>query len=401
MFISFFLDLRRNGIRCSLQEYLDLLQSLRSGLGGPDLDDLYAISRSLLVKREEQFDAFDRVFGQYFRGKESPQNEPLTEIPEEWLREELTRVLSPEELAEWEASGGMEALIEQLRQGNSSDQEGEGYGPGNTRPEGSDGTYEDGERRGGKSKDRNARKVWETRQYANLDENAELNTRNLKMALRRLRILTREGRGEELDLGQTIRRTSENAGMLDIRMQAPRRNHVKVLLLLDIGGSMDDHIELCSRLFSAAKHEFKHLEFYYFHNCVYEYVWRDNRRRFSERIPTWQLLNTYNRDYKVIWVGDAAMSPVEILYPGGSVEHHNPESGQVWLQRFLEHYPSNVWLNPSPDYGWNYFPSTGLIRKMFDLRMFPLTPAGIRLAMKSLKDRRIHYGDEDSARTFR
>ncbi|MEL6849943.1 MAG: VWA domain-containing protein, partial [Bacteroidota bacterium] len=253
----------------------------------------------------------------------------------------------------------------------------------------------------GQSKHRNAIKVWDKRQYANLNGKVELNTRNLKLVLKRLRVLTREGVADELNLKDTIRKTSENAGYLDIQMRPTRRNKVKVLLLFDIGGSMDDHVRICSELFSAAKYEFKQLEFYYFHNCLYDYVWKDNRRRHGERIPTWDLLNRYKRDYKVIFVGDAAMSPVEIMYKGGSVEYWNEEPGIVWMQRMQDHFEHMIWINPNPEYSWNYFESTSILRRFMKFRMFPMTLEGIQLGMKALKDHRMTYGDEHNAQTYR
>jgi uncharacterized protein with von Willebrand factor type A (vWA) domain len=406
MFINFFFQLRESGIRTSLREYLLLLEALDQQVVRPDLEEFYYLSRALLVKHEGQLDRFDVLFGQYFQGKEGNGPEPMDDIPEEWIRAQLQRVLSPEEIEALESMGGLDALMQrfqELMQEQQDRHEGgnKWIGTGGSSPYGNDGFNPEGFRIGGKSRHRNAIKVWNKREFANLDDQMELNTRNIKLALKGLRVLTREGLPDELDLKGTIRKTSENAGMLDISMVPSRKNRVKVLLLLDAGGSMDDHVEMCSQLFSAARHEFKHLEHYYFHNCLYESVWKDNRRRYAERIPTWELLNTYNRDYKVIFVGDAAMSPIEILYQGGSVEHWNEEPGMEWLLRIKERFPSLVWINPNPEYHWNYYPSTEILRKFTDFRMYPMTLAGIQGAMRALRDPRRRYGDAGNAETHR
>ncbi|MEO0472511.1 MAG: VWA domain-containing protein [Bacteroidota bacterium] len=409
MFIDFFFLLRQHGIKCSIKEYLHLMEALDKGVIGPDLEAFYYLSRSILVKHEGQLDAFDVLFGKYFKGKEGMKNEDFwKEVPEEWLRAELEKMINPEDLEAIEAMGGLDALIERFKElMEQQDEQHEGgntyIGAQGTSPYGNDGNNPEGFKIGqGKgSGNRNGIKVWDKRRYANLNDQMELNTRNLKMVLKRLRILTREGIPDELDLNKTIRKTSENAGMLDIKMRPTRRNRVKVLILFDIGGSMDDHVELCSRLFSAAKYEFKHMEYYYFHNCLYDFVWKDNSRRYSERISTWELLNKYNRDYKVIFVGDAAMSPVEIMYAGGSVEHWNQEPGMVWLQRMKEHFSHLVWINPNPPYAWNYYKSTEILRKFTDYRMFPMTLDGITQAMKGLKDLRIRFGEEGDAEAYR
>ena len=405
MFIDFFLNLRQNGIKTSIREYLDLLNALDQAVVKPDLEEFYYLARTALVKHEGQLDSFDILFGQYFQGKEGMSDEFWESVPEEWIRAELEKIIDPEDLKAIEEMGGLDALMERFKQLMAEqDEKHEGgnqwIGTGGTSPFGNGGFHTEGFRIGGKGKHRNAIKVWEKRQYANLNDKLELDTRNIKLLLKRLRVLTREGLPNELDLKKTIKKTSENAGMLDIQMVPSRKNRVKVLLLLDIGGSMDDHVEMCSRLFSAARHEFKHLEYYYFHNCLYDYVWKDNRRRFAERIPTWQLLNTYNKDYKVIFVGDAAMSPIEIMYQGGSVEHWNEEPGMVWLQRLKEQFPYLCWINPNPEYSWNYYKSTEILRKFTDFRMFPMTLEGIQLAMRSLKDLRVHYGNENSSKAF-
>lgn len=406
MFISFFLKLRQHGIKCSIKEYLDLMEGLQQGVVEGDLEEFYFLARASLVKHEGQFDAFDVLFGEYFHGKEGMSKDFWKDIPEEWLRAEMEKVIDPEDLKAIEEMGGLDELIdrfkklmeEQERRTEGGDQN---IGTGGTSPFGNNGYNPKGFRIGqDKSRHRNAIKVWDKRKYANLSDKAELNTRNIKLLLKRLRVLTREGMQDELDLNGTIRATSDNAGYLDIKMRAPRKNRVKVLLLLDIGGSMDDHVEMCQRLFTAARHEFKHLEYYYFHNCLYEFVWKDNNRRHQERISTWELINKYNKDYKLIYVGDAAMSPIEIMYQGGSVEHWNEEPGMLWLQRMKDHFPYMAWINPNPEYAWNYYQSTELLRKYMDYRMFPMTLDGIQQAMKSLKDLRVKFGDPNSSKSY-
>ncbi|MEZ4772480.1 MAG: VWA domain-containing protein [Bacteroidia bacterium] len=406
MFIDFFLSLRQNGVTTSIREYLDLLEALDKNIAGDDLEEFYYLARTILVKHEGQLDTFDVLFGKYFHGKDGMNDDFWEKVPEEWLRAELEKIIDPEDLKAIESLGGLDALLERFKQLMAAQDErhegGEQWiGTGGQSPFGAEGFNPEGFRVGPNSTGRrNAIKVWDKRQYANLNDKLELNTRNIKVLLKRLRVLTREGHADQLDLNGTIRKTSENAGMLDIQMVPSRKNRVKVLLLLDIGGSMDDHVEMCSQLFSAARHEFKHLEYYYFHNCLYDFVWKDNRRRHGERIPTWQLLHTYNKDYKVIFVGDAAMSPIEIMYRGGSVEHWNEEPGMIWLQRMKEQFPYMAWINPNPEYAWNYYKSTEILRKFTDFRMFPMTLEGIQLAMKSLKDLRIRYGNEGSLQTY-
>ncbi|MCI4668661.1 MAG: VWA domain-containing protein [Bacteroidia bacterium] len=407
MFLQFFYKLRLNGIKVSLMEYLALLASLEKEIIGPSIEEFYFLCRSLWVKQEGQLDAFDVLFGQYFRGKEGMGGEIFDDIPEEWLRAELEKVIDPEDLAAIESLGGLEALMDRFKELMEKQEErtqggSENIGTAGTSPFGNNGFNPEGWRMGqAGSRYRNALKVWDKRQFANLNDKVELNTRNIKMVLKRLRVLTREGREDELDIDKTIRSTSENAGYLDIKMRPSRRNRVKVLLLLDVGGSMDDHVELCSELFSAARHEFKHLEYYYFHNCLYEHVWKDNRRRFSQKIPTWELINTYNEDYKVIWVGDAAMSTTEIMYRGGSVEHFNEETGMEWLLRMKQHFPFMAWINPNPAYQWRYYESTAILRRYMGNKMFPMTLEGIQLAMKALKDGTTTYKDNDEMNTYR
>lgn len=404
MFINFFYELRKHGIKTSIKEFLHLMEALKEGLCGPSIEDFYYLSRSILVKHEGQLDRFDVLFGKYFEGMIGAEEEFWEEIPEEWLKEELLKILDPEDLEELESLGGLDALMERFKELlKEQDERHEGgnkwIGTGGSSQFGHGGFNKEGFRVRGKSKHRNATKVWGQRNYANLDDRQELNTRNLKLILKRLRELTREGIPDELDMDDTIRKTSENAGYLDISMVPSKKNRVKVLMLFDIGGSMDDHVELCSRLFSAARHEFKHLEYYYFHNCLYESVWKDNRRR-GERISTWDLIHKYNKDYKLIFVGDAAMSPIEIMYKGGSVEYWNEEPGMVWLQRMKEHFPNMAWINPNPSYEWRYYESTEILRKFVDFRMFPMTMEGITLAMKSLKNPKINFGDSNNSQTY-
>lgn len=400
MFLDFFLLLRQHALPVTLPEYLTLLSALRSDVGGTSVEDFYFLSKTALVKHEQHLDLFDRLFGEYVTGKQSAPPEALPDVPPDWLRDALENQLTDKEKAELEALGGLDALWQRLRELlDEQDERHEGgskwIGTGGTSPFGTNGANEQGfkMKSGDKSEssgNRSAAKVWEQRAYKNLDDSLELNTRNLKMALRRLRILTREGVEDELDIDGTIDGTSRNAGYLDIRMQPSRKNRVKVLILFDVGGSMDEHVELCSHLFSAARYQFKHLEFMYFHNCVYETLWKDNARR-KDRIPTWEVLHKYNKDYKVIFVGDAAMSPYEITSAKGSVEHYNPEAGIVWLDRFKTQYPHLVWLNPNVAAYWQYTQSTQLIRNWSGNRMFPLTLNGLEQAMKSLKNPKITF----------
>lgn len=406
MFLQFFYKLRLHGIKVSLMEYLALLEGLDTQLIGPSLEDFYFLCRSLWIKHEGQLDTFDVLFGQYFRGKEGMGDDFFDEVPEEWLRAEMEKVIDPEDLKAIESLGGLDALMERFKELMEKQEERteggkDNIGTGGTSPFGNNGFNPEGWRMGqAGSRYRNALKVWDKRQFANLNDKVELNTRNIKMVLKRLRVLTREGRADELDLDKTIRSTSENAGYLDIKMRPTRKNRVKVLLLLDVGGSMDEHVELCSELFSAARHEFKHLEYYYFHNCLYDHVWKDNRRRYNEKIPTWELLNTYNNDYKVIWIGDAAMSTTEIMYRGGSVEHFNEETGMEWLLRMKQQFPYMTWINPTPEYQWLYYESTAVLRRFMDYRMFPMTLEGIQLAMKSLRDSTVTFKKDDGRQTY-
>ena len=396
MFLTFFYLLRDNGIPVSLHEYLTLMKAMKNEVGTYSIDDFYFLSKSIFIKNEAHLDRFDLLFGKHFKGIDFLPENFFKTIPEEWLRKNFEKLLTEEEKKMIEAMGGLDKLMERFRQLMEEQKErheggNKWIGTGGTSPFGANGYNPEGFRVGQEgSRNRSAVKVWDKRDFANLDETIELNTRNIKVALKRLRVFTREGLAEELDIDETIRKTSDNAGMLDIKLVASEKNRVKVLLLLDIGGSMDDYIELCSQLFSAAKHEFKHMEFFYFHNCIYETMWKDNERR-HDRIPTFEILHRFNRDYKVIIVVDATMSPYEIVSKGGSVEHYNDETGLAWLQRVKEHFDSVVWLNPSAERGWNYFESTNIIRDVFDHRMFPLTVEGLTKAMKALKNGKLQY----------
>lgn len=395
-FIGFFLLLRELRLPVTLAEFLTLLEVLaHNPAKGWGIAEFYALARAALVKREKHFDLFDQAFAHYFGGVHLLRDEFFTaELPTEWLRAELRKQLSPEEIAQLEALGGPDALRERfeelLREQRKRHAGGNRWiGTGGTSPFGNSGVNPAGYRVGGENSGngmRRALKVWEQRRYRNLRDDVELNTRNLKRALSRLRVLDRDGSPDELDIDGSIAATARNAGLLDLQFRPEERNRVKVLLLLDVGGSMDDHIALSERLFSAAKHQFQRLTTQYFHNCLYESVWPDNRRRFHDRLPTLELLQRHRPDTKVIFVGDAAMSPWEIVAPGGSVEHHNPEPGTAWLQRILDHFPAVVWLNPVPEKHWRYVESTRLIHRQFGHRMFPLTVGGIDRAMRCLRN---------------
>ena len=394
MFISFFYDLRKAGLPVSLNEYLALMEAMKAGIAGYAVDDFYYLSRAILVKDERNLDKFDRVFASLFKGLEgggAVSGEELTSaIPEEWLRRLAEKFLTEEEKAQIQALGGwdklMETLAQRLAEQKDRHQGGNKWvGTAGTSPFGAYGYNPEGVRIGQEqSRHRRAVKVWDKREFRNLDDQVELGTRNIKVALRRLRKFARTGAAETLDLPDTIRSTARNAGYLDLKLVPERHNAVKVLLFLDIGGSMDDHIRLCEELFSAARGEFKHLEYFYFHNCVYEGVWKDNRRRHAERMDTLDVINTYGPDYKLVFVGDAAMSPYEITQPGGSVEHFNAEAGIVWMRRLLDKYRHAAWLNPSDERYWPYTQSTGLITKIMEGRMYPMTLEGLDAAMRAL-----------------
>ncbi len=394
MFLDFFLLLKNDGLPVTIKEFLTLLEALDKDVVTCNVDDFYYLSRSILIKHEQYLDRFDRLFGRYFKGIETIDNEELLKIPEEWLRKNMQRVLTDEEKAMIKAMGGLDKLLERLRelmkeQKKRHEGGNKWIGTGGTSPFGAYGYNPEGVRIGqDEGRNRKAVKVWDKREFKNLDDGVELETRNMKMALKRLRVLTREGIDEEIDLDETIRKTSKNAGMLELEMVPVKKNRAKVLLFLDVGGSMDDHIEVCARLFSAAKYEFKHLEYFYFHNCLYEKVWKDNTRRWEEVIPTYEVLHKYNSDYKVIIVGDASMSPYELLYKNGSVEHNNDEPGFVWLDRLKDQYPDIVWLNPVPVEDWRYVETVQMLKKFMEGRMFPLTLSGLLKAVKALKDKK-------------
>ena len=390
MFTNFFYELRHAHVPVTLREYLTLLEAMKAGVPEFSVDNFYYLARSALVKDERNLDKFDQVFGHCFKGLEAINlEEEGAEIPEEWLRKLAELYLSEEEMAEIEAMGDwnklMETLQKRLEEQKERHQGGNKWiGTAGRSPFGAYGYNPEGVRIGqDKSRHQRAVKVWDKREFRNLDDSVELGTRNIKVALRRLRKFAREGALEELDLDDTIRATAHK-GYLDIKLRPERHNAVKVLLFFDVGGSMDPHIELCEELFSAARTEFKHMEYFYFHNCLYERVWRDNHRRHSEVIPTHDVLHTYPHDYKVIFVGDASMSPYEIVYPGGSVEHWNEEAGEVWMRRLLNIYPHAVWLNPMPEKYWQYTASTGMLRELMENRMFPLTLEGLDAAMREL-----------------
>ncbi len=392
MFLPFFDNLRSAGIPVSLREYLAFLEGMKRGLVTYDVEGFYYLARTAMVKDERNLDKFDRAFAQSFEGLENITFEQVIEavdIPADWLTKMAEKHLSEEEKAEIEALGGFDKLMETLKQ-RLAEQKGrhqggsKWVGTAGTSPFGAYGYNPEGVRIGQDgSRHRRAVKVWDKREFRNLDDTVELGTRNIKVALKRLRRWARDGAAEELDLDGTIRATAEH-GYLDVQTRPERRNAVKVLLFLDVGGSMDPHIRLVEELFSAARAEFKHLEYFYFHNCLYEGVWRDNRRRWNAQTPTTEVLRTYGPDYKCIFVGDAAMSPYEVAYPGGASEHWNQEAGQTWLQRARAQWPSHLWINPTPERHWQYTQSTQMIRDIFEDRMVPMTLQGIKAGMREL-----------------
>lgn len=387
MLIDFFYTVKQAGVPASIKEFLTLLEAMDRQVIHPSLDEFYYLARLTLVKDEAHFDKFDRAFGAYFKGVDTI-FEKRPEIPLEWLVKQLQRDLTPEQKAAIEKFG-YDKLMDRLKQLLEEQKErheggSKWIGTGGVSPFGHGGFNPEGIRIGGKGGQRSAVKVWEERQYQDYDGERELGTRNIKVALRRLRRFAREGLEEELALDDTIRATASNAGYLDIRMQPERKNKIKVLMLFDVGGSMDDHIARTEELFSAARTEFKNMEFFYFHNCVYDYLWKNNRRRHAERFPTWDVLRKYTPDTKLIFVGDATMSPYEIVQPGGAVEYNNAEAGADWLQRFTAAFPHFVWLNPEPEGLWQYRQSIALIRQLMNDRMFPLTMDGLERAMRLL-----------------
>ncbi|HQV41565.1 MAG TPA: VWA domain-containing protein [Moraxellaceae bacterium] len=390
MLINFFFTLREYRVPTTIRELLDLLEALKQGVVYSSIDEFYLLSRAILVKDEKHFDKFDKAFAKYFEGVESIDPDLLTKsIPEDWLRKELEKNLTPEELAEMQKTGSLEKLMEELRQrleeqhkrhqgGNRM------VGTGGTSPFGGYGANPEGVRLTGPSRNKSAVKVWEKREFRNLDDSVELGIRNIKVALRRLRKFTRTGTAEELDIDDTIRSTAHKAGLLDIKMVPERKNKVKVLLFFDVGGSMDPHIKLCEELFSAARTEFKHMEYFYFHNFIYEGVWKDNLRRWGERLSVWDVIHKFGTDYRVIFVGDASMSPYEIMAVGGSVEHFNEEPGAVWMQRLTNHFQKMIWLNPESQRAWSGTQSIQQVRQLVAERMYPLTVKGIEEGMKYL-----------------
>lgn len=387
MLINFFLTLRKYKVPVTIRELMDLLAGLKTHLVYANVDDFYLLSRTAMVKDEKNYDKFDRAFAAYFKGLEDLHGLLESLIPDEWLRREFEQSLTPEELEQIESLGGLEKLIEAFKEAKEEAEKAEAE-QGKDGEEGEEG---DAEREGkngpgglGKGKKKKAKKVWDERQYKNLDDSVELGTRNIKMALRRLRKFARQGAEEELDMDNTIRSTAHNGGMLDIKMRPERRNTVKVLLFLDIGGSMDAHVKICEELFSATRTEFKHIESFYFHNFIYESVWKDNRRRMSERIPTFEVLNKYAQDYKVVFVGDATMAPYEITHAGGSVEHWNEEPGAAWMERFTNLYDKLVWLNPTPQETWEYSTSVTMTQDLVGGNMYPLTVRGLEEGMSEL-----------------
>jgi uncharacterized protein with von Willebrand factor type A (vWA) domain len=393
MLTRFFYTLRAAGLQPSVTEFLALLEALQAGLAALSLDEFYLLARTCLIKDETRYDRYDRAFSTFFQGISEISLEQFGDVPDEWLRRHADLLLSDEEKARIEALGGWDKLMETLRQRIEEQQEqhhggNRWIGTGGTSPFGHSGYHPEGVRIGGASKNRRAVKVWEQRDYRNLDDTRELGTRDIKLALRQLRRLARTGAEDELDLDGTIRATARNAGLLDLKMTPQRHNAVKILLLLDVGGSMDDHIKLCEEVFSAARSEFKHLEHFYFHNFVYEKLWRDNTRRHQLPLPTFELLHKYPADYKLIFVGDASMSPYEILQPGGGIEGWNEEAGQVWIKRMLDVYSRAVWLNPIEQSHWNYTPSITITNQLMQGRMFPLTLQGLARAIDSLKGRK-------------
>jgi uncharacterized protein with von Willebrand factor type A (vWA) domain len=387
MLIDFFFTLKDAKIPVSIKEFLILLEAMQKNVTGPSLDDFYYLSRITLVKDEAHYDKFDKAFGMYFKGIDAV-FEKNAEIPLDWLMKRMERELTPEQKEQLEKFG-YDKLMDRLKELMAEQKErheggNKWIGTGGTSPFGNGGQNPEGIRIGGEGGNRSAVKVWEARAYRDYDTERELGTRNIKVALRRLRKFAREGAEEEFALDDTIRATANNAGYLDIKMQPERKNNIKVLMLLDVGGTMDDHIARTEELFSASKTEFKNMEFYYFHNCVYDFVWKNNRRRHAERFPTWDILRKYTPDTKLIFVGDATMSPYEILQPGGSVEYNNEEAGAEWLQRFTHAFPKFIWLNPEPEGLWQYRQSISVVRQIMNNRMFPITIEGLERGMRLL-----------------
>ena len=391
MLIDFFDTVRKAKVPCSIREYLDLIEAVQARVAFADLEEFYALSRLVLVKDEKHYDKFDKAFAAYFEGIDAmPSLFDDANIPAEWMRKEMEKLLSEEEMAKIESLGGfdelMKTLQERLEEQHKRHQGGNKMiGTGGTSPFGAEGYNPEGVRISqNRSRHKKAAKVWDQRNYRNLDDNVQFGIRNIKVALRRLRRFARQGAADELDMNDTIRSTARNAGLLDIRMVPERHNAVKVLLFFDVGGSMDPHVRVCEELFSAAKTEFKHMETFYFHNCLYESVWKNNVRRMNERTETWDILRKYGQDYRVIFVGDAMMAPYEVTHPGGSVEHWNEEAGATWMQRMADHFDKLVWLNPAPEDHWGNGGSLGAIRTLVNNKMYPMTLSGLEDAMRFL-----------------
>jgi hypothetical protein len=388
MLINFFLTLRKYRVPATIRELMDLLAALQVRLAYADMDDFYLLARATLCKDEKNYDKFDRAFGAYFKGLEDLHGMLAALIPDEWLRREFEKTLTAEELAKIRSLGGLEKLIEAFKEARDAEERRKAEEAAKKAKEGKQGRDGDEDREGrggrGRGRKRKAKRVWDERQYKNLDDSVELGTRNMKLALRRLRKFARTGKDVELDMDGTIRSTAHNGGMLDIRMRPERKNTVKVLTFFDIGGSMDAHVKVCEELFSAARTEFKHHESFYFHNCLYESVWKDNKRRTGERLPTIDVLRKYGHDYKIVFVGDATMAPYEITHAGGSVEHWNDEPGAVWVRRMVDAYDRVVWINPTPKETWEYSSSVGVVRELVDGWMFPLTIRGLEESMNYL-----------------
>ena len=392
MLIDFFYTLRAAKLPVSVKEFLMLLEAMQANVVGPQsdacsMDDFYYLSRTALIKDEKHFDKFDKAFGAYFKGVEML-TDFAADVPMEWLKKILENELTPEQKAAIEKMGWdelMETLKKRLEEQKERHEGGSKWiGTGGTSPFGNSGYNPQGIRIGGKAGNKSAVKVWDQRAYQDYDDSIELGTRNIKVALRRLRRFAREGAEDEFDLANTIRSTAANAGYLDIKMRPERHNNVKLLLLMDVGGTMDEHVSRVEELFSAVKGEFKHLEFFYFHNCVYDFLWKNNRRRFAEKFDTWDVIRKYNKDHKLVFVGDATMSPYEILQPGGSVEYNNEEAGAEWIQRLTHAYPKFAWINPEPLGVWQYRQSISIIQQLISNRMFPLTLKGLEDAMRML-----------------
>ena len=392
MLIDFFYTLRAAKLPVSVKEFLMLLEAMQANVVGPQsdacsMDDFYYLSRTALIKDEKHFDKFDKAFGAYFKGVEML-TDFAAEVPMEWLKKILENELTPEQKAAIEKMGWdelMDTLKKRLEEQKERHEGGSKWiGTGGTSPFGNSGYNPQGIRIGGKGGNKSAVKVWDQRAYQDYDDSIELGTRNIKVALRRLRRFAREGAEDEFDLDNTIRSTAANAGYLDIKMRPERHNQVKLLLLMDVGGTMDEHVSRVEELFSAVKGEFKHLEFFYFHNCVYDFLWKNNRRRFAEKFDTWDVIRKYNKDHKLVFVGDATMSPYEILQPGGSVEYNNEEAGAEWIQRLTHAYPKFAWINPEPLGVWQYRQSISIIQQLVSNRMFPLTLKGLEDAMRML-----------------